>query len=141
MPRIAVPVLSRPVSRRLVISCLVLILLFLFTPISKALLRGVDGSFAPTSFSSLALRNPSAASAGVLSGDSIRVKLTNHSGHVETYHWSATQKGGLISLGEETLVNGRSANISIPSRGAVTGTLKISLTGTKVFVTVPVVGT
>jgi hypothetical protein len=117
----------------------VLTLLLLFTPISSALLRAVDGSFSPTRYSSLALMNPSDADSGILSGDLVQVELTNHTGRLETYHWSATEKRGLISLGEETLENGRSVTISVPSRGAITGNLSIGLTGTHVFVTVPVV--
>jgi hypothetical protein len=125
---------------RLLLSAVVLILLFAFTPISKALLRGVDGSFAPTRYSSLALNNPSDAASGILSGQRLRVILTNHTGHNETYHWNATQKGALISLGEETLGNGQSTTISVPSRGADTGKLQVALAGTNVFVTVPVLG-
>jgi hypothetical protein len=118
----------------------VLVLIFGFSPISATLLRAVNGSFAPTRYSSLALRNPSIAAAGLLSGDRVRIILTNHTGHIETYHWSASQKGGLISLGEETLGSGQSTTISVPSRGAVTGKLQVALTGSNVFVTVPVVG-
>jgi hypothetical protein len=125
-------------SGRLLLSLLVLVLVFGFTPISKGLLRAVDGSFAPSSYSSLALRNPAEAITGISPGTLIRVNLANHTGRTKTYHWSASQVGSLISLGAETLQNGKSATILVPSRGAVTGSLQISLTGTNVFVTVPV---
>jgi hypothetical protein len=130
-----------PGPSRLLLSVIVLVILFCFTPFSNAMLRVVDGSFAPAHYSSLALPDPTNASAGVLAGESVRVQLTNHSGRTKTYHWSATQQGNLISLGEETLGNGESVTFSVPSRGAVTGTLSVALTGTTVFVTVPIVGT
>jgi hypothetical protein len=101
------------------------------------LVRSVDGSFAPTPYSSLALGNPADAAVGVVIGQPIRVELTNRTGHFETYHWSAQQGGALISLGEEALGSGRSVAISVPSRGAVAGSLRIALNGTNVFVTVP----
>ena len=42
-----------------------------------------------------------------------------------------------ISLGEETLGSDQVATIKVPTRGAVTGKLRIELSGTNVFVTVP----
>jgi hypothetical protein len=114
------------------------VLVFAFTPISRLLLRSVNGSFAPTRFSSLALKTPSDAAEGILVGEPVRVQLSNHTGHLRTYHWSAIQKGGLISLGEETLGNGRVTTISVPTQGAETGTLRIVLNGTGVFVTLPI---
>jgi hypothetical protein len=135
MPRIVGPGHSR-----LLISAVVLVLVFAFTPISTTLLKAVHGSFSPERFSSLALKTPSDAAVGLLSGQRVRVVLTNHTGHRETYHWNATQKGGLISLGEETVGNGSSTTIAVPTRGAATGALKVSLAGTNVFVTVPVLG-
>src|SRR5665213_621185 len=113
-------------------------LVIAFTPISQVLLRTVDGSFAPSPYSSLALKAPSDGSSGVVSGKPVSVLLTNRTGRAKTYHWSATQKGALISLGEETLDNGRTTTILIPSRGAVTGVLRIGVTGTKIFITVPI---
>lgn len=124
---------------RVVLPVVVLAILFCFTPFSKAMLRAVDGSFAPAHYTSLALKDPGAAAAGVLAGVPIRVELTNHTGHVETYHWSATQKGNLVSLGEVTLDNGKNVTFSVPSKGAADGKLNVALTGTTVFVTVPVV--
>jgi hypothetical protein len=115
----------------------VVVLLFAFTPISRALLRSVHGSFSPSRYSSLALKVPSAVSVGVRAGTVIPVIITNHTGRAETYHWRATQLGSLISLGEETVSNGGSSTIVVPSRGAVPGTLRISLTGTAIFLTVP----
>ena len=121
---------------RLLLSLVVVILVLGFTPISRVLLRSVHGSFAPSPYSALAVSTPSDAAAGILAGELIPVQLTNRTGHTKTYHWSATQSGALISLGEETLDNGRTTTIFVPSRGAVAGTLRIALTGTNVFVTV-----
>jgi len=126
--------------RRLCLCLVLVVLLFGFAPISRGLLRIVDGSFAPTGYSSLALSTPSDAAVGILAGEALPVQLSNHTGHVETYHWSATQSGALISLGEETLGNGRTTTISVPSRGAVAGRLRVALTGTKVYVSVQIVG-
>ncbi len=123
--------------KRLSLIALVVVVALAFTPISNVLLRSVDGSFAPAHYSSLALRNPSDAT-GILAGEAVRVRLVNHSGHVKTYHWGASEKGSLLSLGAETVDNGQSLTFSVPSRGAVTGTLKIALSDTDVYVTVPV---
>ena len=125
-------------SSRLLLSIGIVVLVFGFTPISRALLRSVDGSFAPSRYSSLALRTPSDAAVGILAGEPVEVQLTNHTGDVKTYHWSATQNGALISLGEETVDNGRATTILVPSRGAGTGRLRIALTGTNIFLTVPI---
>jgi hypothetical protein len=115
------------------------ILLFGFSPISRALLRSVDGSFSQVGYSSLALKSPLAFAAGAPAGDSIPVKLGNHTGRATTYHWNATQRGVLISAGVATLSNGQSATIPVPSRGAGVGPLQISLLGTRIFVTVSLV--
>jgi hypothetical protein len=130
-----------PGPSRLPLSVIVLVILFCFTPFSNAMLWVVDGSFATAHYSSLALQHPVDAAAGIFPGQPVRVQLTNHTGRTKTYHWSATQQGNLISLGEETLGNGKSVTFSVPSRGAVTGTLSVALTGTTVFVTVPILGT
>ena len=130
-----------PGPSRLFLSVIVLVILFCFTPFSNAMLRVVDGSFATAHYSSLALQDPTDAAAGMFTGQPVLVQLTNHTGRTKTYHWSATQRGNLISLGEETLGDGKSVTFSVPSRGAVTGTLSVALTGTSVFVTVPIVGT
>src|ERR1039458_2606650 len=130
-----------PGPSRLLLSVIVLVILFCFTPFSNAMLRIVDGSFATAHYSSLALQDPTVAAAGIFAGQPVRVQLTNHAGRTKTYRWSATQQGNLISLGEETLGNGKSVTFSVPSRGAVSGTLSVALTGTTVFVTVPIVGT
>ena len=130
-----------PGPSRLLLPVIVFVILFCFTPFSKAMLRVVDGSFAPAHYSSLALQDPTDAAAGILPGQPVRVQLTNHTGRTKTYYWSATQRGNLISLGEETLGNGKSVTFSVPYRDAVTGTLSVALTGTTVFVTVPIVGT
>jgi hypothetical protein len=133
MPRIV-----SPSSSRLLLVLVVLVLIFGFSPISRGLLRSVHGSFGQTPYTSLALRTPSDAALGFVTGKPVPVELTNRTGRLERYHWNATQKGVLVSLGEETLRNGHSATISIPSRGAVPGSLRIGLSGTNVFVTVPI---
>jgi hypothetical protein len=133
MPRMVAGNSSRPL-----LALLVVILLFGFTPISRVLLRSVDGSFAPNPYSSLALITPSRAAVGFLSGESVPVQFTNETGHTKTYHWSATQNGTLISLGEDTLGNGRASTVLVPSRGAVAGQLRIAVAGTNIFVTVPI---
>ena len=125
-------------SSKFRLSIVAVIVLFAFTPLSRALLLSVDGSFAPSPFSSLALRTPSDAAAAVQAGQFVPVRLTNHSGSTRTYHWSATQNGVLISLGQKTLLNGRGANIDVPTSGAASGRLRIALTGTDIFVTVPI---
>ena len=132
MPRIV-----GPGSRRLFLPLVILALLLAFAPISRVLLRSVNGSFAPIPYSSLALKVPSDVSVGITAGKPVPVRLTNQTGRQKTYHWSATQNGALISLGEETVGNGRRATISVPSRGAVKGRLRIALSGTNVFITVP----
>ena len=124
--------------KRLSLVALVVVLALAFTPISHALLRSVNGSFAPSKYSSLALNNPS-ESTGILAGEVLRIRLVNHSGHAQTYQWEASEKGSLLSLGAETVDDGHELTFSVPSRGAVTGTMKIALKGTNVYVTVPVV--
>lgn len=123
--------------RRLLVPLVIVVLLFCFTPISKVLLRSANGSFAPTPFSSLALKDASRVTTGFVVGTSIPLRLTNKTGHITTYHWIARENGALISLGEETLGNGKIATFSVPSRGTVAGVLNISLSDTNVFVTVP----
>jgi hypothetical protein len=112
------------------------IVLFAFTPISRALLLSVDGSFAPTPFSSLALRSPSEPATGFQVGDLVPVRLANHTGSTKTYHWSALEHGVIVSLGEKTLLNGRGTNINVPTAFGRPGILRITLTGTDVYITV-----
>jgi hypothetical protein len=125
-------------TSRLLLYLVVLVFVFGFSPISRALLHSVDGSFSPTAYSSLALENPNDATVSIVAGKPLAVRLTNRTGHSETYHWSATESGSLISLGEETLDSGHSTTILVPSRGATSGTLRVALTGTNVFLTVPI---
>jgi hypothetical protein len=84
------------------------------------------------------LGTPSVADEGFASGQPITVELANHTGRTTTYRWNATESGALISLGEVTLRGGQTTAILVPSRGAVAGTLRIALTGTSIFVTVPI---
>ena len=125
-------------SRGFMLSLLVVVLMFGFTPIERVLLWSVHGSFAQSPYSSLAFASTSDATAGYSVGQSVPVKLTNRTGHSETYHWSATEGNSLISLGERTLVNGQTALVPVPSRGAVPGTMRIALTGNDIFLTVPI---
>jgi hypothetical protein len=133
MPRIV----GRGSSRaRLVI--IAVIVLFAFTPLSRALLDASDGSFSPTPFTSLALRSPSDPTLGVQVGDLVPVLLTNHTGSTRTYHWSATQHGVAISIGSVTLSNGNGAKINVPTNFGRAGELRIGINGTQIFVTVNV---
>jgi hypothetical protein len=125
-------------SSRLVLALLVALLLFAFTPIERALMSGVDGSFTPTPYTALALERPSTVAAGGFVGKSVPIELTNRTGHVKTYHWSATQDGALIALGVKTVENGRSTVIYVPSTSAVTGRMRVALIGTDIFLTVPI---
>lgn len=125
-------------SSKPLLALLILVLLFGFTPISRVLLRSVNGSFAQNPYSSLSLEVPSRATTGFPAGEPVPVRLTNQTGHIETYHWSATQNGALISLGEETSDSGQAVTVLVPSRGALAGTLRITLTGTNIFLTVPI---
>jgi hypothetical protein len=126
------------VVNRLLLALVVALLLLAFTPISGALLRLVNGSFAPAPYSSLALKTPSLAAVGVRAGKPIPIQLTNKTGHTKTYHWNATQKGTLISLGEQTVQSGRTTTFLVPSQGSAVGKMQIALKGTKIFVTVPI---
>lgn len=126
------------VARRLLLSLAVAAVLFGFTPISHALLRAVNGSFAPTPYTSLALRSPSQAESGVKQGVPVRVELTNRSGRTRIYEWRATQAGALIDVGLEKLANGRSETILVPTNHAASGNLRVSLAGTDVYVAVPI---
>jgi hypothetical protein len=111
-----------------------------FTPISRALLRSVHGSFTPSGYSSLALKNPPAVDVGIPAGKSIAVELMNGTDHTKTYHWSAKQGGTLISLGEETVRSDQATKILVPSRGATAGSMRIAISGTNIFLTVPILG-
>jgi hypothetical protein len=113
-------------------------LIFGFSPISRQLLKTVNGSFASTPYSSLALSTPSDAATGVPAGLAIAIQLSNDTRHTNTYHWTAQENGALISRGEQTLGNGQTINLSVPTLGAVAGTLRIVLQDTHVFLTVPI---
>jgi hypothetical protein len=125
-------------SGNVVLTLVILALVLGFTPISKVLLKTVNGSFAPARYSSLALEVPSDAISGIRTGVPFHIQLTNRTGHDKTYLWSATEGGILVSLGQESLTNGQSASISVPTRDAVTGRLRVALTGTDIFLTVPI---
>jgi hypothetical protein len=114
--------------------------LFGFTPISRELLKTVDGSFAPTPYSSLALSTPADAATGIPEGLPVPIQLTNDTGRTQKYHWTAQENGVLISQGEQTLGNGQAIGLSVSSHGAVSGTLRIVLQDTQVFITVPITG-
>jgi hypothetical protein len=131
MPRIV-----GPGSRNLRLAIIAVVILFAFSPISRALLASADGSFAPTPFSSLSLRSPSDPNAGFEVGDLVPIRLTNRTGTTKTYHWSATQHGVVISLGEKTIPNGSGANVDVPTSFGKPGLLRISVSGSDIFVTV-----
>ncbi len=131
MPRIV-----GPGSRKLLLAIVAVVILFAFSPISRALLASVDGSFSPTPFSSLSLRSPSDPNAGFEVGDLVPVRLTNRTGSTKTYHWEAVQHGVVVSLGERVVRNGHGTDINVPTNLARSGLLRISLTGSDVFVTV-----
>ena len=131
MPRIVAPG-----SSKLRLSIVAIVLLFAFTPISRALLSSVDGSFSPSPFTSLALRTPSNPGSHFEVGDLIGVRLTNRTGSTKTYHWSATQQGVVISLGETTVRNGHGANVNVPTGFGRAGIVRIALNGTDIFVTI-----
>jgi hypothetical protein len=126
------------IARRLFLSLALAIALLAFTPISHALLRAVNGSFAPTPYTSLALRAPSDAVVGVKQGVPVHVELTNRSGQTRTYRWLATEAGALIGTGLDTLPDGRSETIAIPTRHTSTGRLRVGLDGTNIYVAVPI---
>lgn len=134
MPRI-----EYRLGKRLYLSIALAIVLLGFTPISHVLLRIVNGSFVPTSYTSLALRTPSEATSGVKQGVAVQVELTNRSGHVRSYRWQATQSGVLIGAGLEKLANGQADTIHVPTKYASSGSLRVGLVGTGIYVTVPIV--
>jgi hypothetical protein len=111
-----------------------------FSPISKRLLHLLNGSFAPAPYSSLALVNPSVVAPGVTIGSSIRVNLTNHTGHTVSYIWVATQKSKPISTGSRRLSNGASATLYVQTWRAKTGKLTITIKDSEVFLTVLLIG-
>lgn len=108
-----------------------------FTPISKGLLHEVNGSFAPTSYSSLSLAHSSEVAKGLLVGDTIEAVLSNHTGRTTTYSWTATEGHRLVSSGNRTLQNGQTITFGIGTRGSKSGEMRVALTHTKIFVTIP----
>ena len=114
-------------SKRLRVTVLVVILALAvaFTPVSRALLSAIDGSFAPIHYTSLAFVHPARVTRGVTAGTPVRMELANHLGHRETYQLHVTQSGSLISLGTETLGSGQAEVVSIPTLGARRGTLEV----------------
>lgn len=131
--------IAGPGSSRLLLPVIVAVLLFAFSPVSRVLLTSVDGSFAPASYSSLALGVPSDADTGILAGGPVPVRLTNQTGKSKLYSWKATENGALISLGIKALKSGHSTTIEVPTTGTSSGKLLIAITGTDIFITVPIV--
>lgn len=123
---------------KLILPLMAAIAIFGFTPISHGLLRLVNGSFAPKSFTSLALQSPAQAVTGVKKGVTVRAEVTNETGRSRTYTWRATEAGKLVGLGEQRVASGQTATISVSTKYAAKGPLRIKLDGTNVFVTVPV---
>jgi 4-amino-4-deoxy-L-arabinose transferase-like glycosyltransferase len=131
-------VITSNITHRLLLTVVIVILLIGFTPISTRLLHYVNGSFAPSPYSSLQFTSPSVATTGVATGFTISVKLTNHTGRATTYHWTATQGEVMISRGGRTLANNTSTLFYVTTPGAVAGRLRIALDNTKIFITVPI---
>ncbi len=125
-------------GKRLYLALATAIVLLGFTPISHVLLGLVNGSFAPTSYTSLALRTPSEATTGIKPGVAVQVELTNRSGGVRSYRWQATQSGALIGTGLEKLANGQADTIKVPTKYATSGRLRVGIVGTDIFVSVPI---
>ena len=113
-------------------------IVFGFSPISRGLLRMVNGSFAPSPYSSLSLATFEARNIGVSAGHPVAVLLSNHTGHMRTYYWTATQDGALISKGERRLGNDQARRLIISSQGTKVGRLRIGLDGTSIFITVTI---
>ncbi|HEY1826357.1 MAG TPA: hypothetical protein VGG21_10415, partial [Acidimicrobiales bacterium] len=59
-------------------------------------------------------------------------------GRSRTYKWQATQAGTLVGIGEQRVMNGQTATISVATKFAATGPLRITLEGTNVYVAVPI---
>jgi hypothetical protein len=131
-------VVTSNITDRILLTVVIVILLIGFTPISTRLLHYVNGSFAPSPYSSLAFSNPYVESTGVATGFTIAIKLANHMGRATTYHWTATQGNKMISRGGQTLNNDTSAVLYVSTKGAAAGRLRIALTNTKIFITVPI---
>jgi hypothetical protein len=108
-----------------------------FTPISKRLLKEVNGSLAPTRYSSLALAHSSEVRKGLPVGNTIEAVLSNHTGRTTTYSWTATEERRLVGSGNQTLRNGQTITFGIGTRGLTNGEVRIALKHTKIFVTIP----
>ena len=117
---------------------IVITLLFGFSPISRFLLQVVHGSFSPAPYTALSLVNQESDFNGVKAGRPVAVRLSNRTGVTKNYSWSATEKNVVISRGTKFLKTGKSATILIPTRGAKSGTLRIGLDRTDIFVTVSI---
>jgi hypothetical protein len=131
-------VITSNITHRLLLTVVIVILLIGFTPISTRLLHYVDGSFAPSPYSSLAFSTPNVEATGIASGSAILIKLANHTGRATIYHWTATQGEVVISRGGQTLANDTSTLFYVTTPGAVAGRLRIALDNTKIFITVPI---
>lgn len=123
----------------LLLTLVVVLLLIGFNPVSKRLLHYVNGSFAPSPYSSLAFSTPSAVASGIMAGSTIPITLANHTGRTTPYLWTATQGDVTISAGYQILKNGTSTMLYVTTLNAVAGKLTIALENTKIFLTVPVV--
>jgi hypothetical protein len=108
-----------------------------FTPISNRLLHEVNGSFAPTPYSSLALAHSSEVAKGLLAGDTIEAVLSNHTGRTTKYSWTATEDHRLVSKGNRTLRNGETIAFGIGTKGSTGGEMRIALRHSTIFVTIP----
>jgi hypothetical protein len=117
---------------------IVAVLVFGFSPISRALLRVAHGSFAPAPYTSLSLANTAEIESGVAQGQPVEVTLMNHTGYTTSYQWTATQNHTVLSRGDTVLRNGQVTQLVISSTEATVGRLRIGLVGTDIFVTVSI---
>ena len=131
-------IVTSNVTDRILLTVVIVTLLAGFTPISTRLLHYVDGSFAPTPYSSLAFSTPYVESTGIAAGFTIAIKLANHMGRATTYHWTATEGNQVIRRGGQTLGNDTSTMIYVSTKGTFAGRLRIALDNTKIFITVPI---
>ena len=109
-----------------------------FGPLSRTALRTVHGSFLPVAYSALSLDDPQQANVGVVAGQPVVVRLTNHNNHIYIYEWQCTDDGVTLSRGGRILADGQTALIQVPTLGARPGRLQVSIVGTDVYVTATV---
>jgi len=119
--------------------CVTLITLVLFfNPLATWLTKVTSASFAPTPYSSLSLSNTKLAHTGVHTGSTFSLDVENHTSSDQTYQWRADQFNVVIESGSVTVGPGQTSSFSVDATGALPGSLRVSLAGTSIYVTVPV---